>query len=234
MRSTSDARKARSRIPRPSSSTGWSHGCRHSGILTGQCGDPAVQQLTSVRQQASDGAVEDKADIRRNTSRRPVTDHRAPANDLEPGNLEGIVADQLNCRSHDRAAPRLWMQAKANFGEPVSFQVKVDAATEATLGTSLSLDGPAESFTAGPAGGGQCKKLLGVSELVAILRRRDTRPADHLGIAALLHHPRKVAPTSRPECDTGLRVNQNRHAVGERPGRGQRGWARIGHELHPT
>ena len=126
------------------------------------------------------------------------------------------------------------MQAKANFGEPVPFQVKVDAATEATLGASLSLDGPAESFTAGPAGGGQCKKLLGVSELVAILRRRDASPADHLGIAALLHHPRKVTPASRPERDTGLRVNQNRHPVGERPGRGQRGWARIGHELHPT
>ena len=110
------------------------------------------------------------------------------------------------------------MQAKADLGDPVALQVKVDAATEATFGASLSLDGPAESFTAGPAGGGQCKKLLGVSELVAILRSRHARPADHLGIAALLHHPRKIAAASRPERDAGLRINQNRHPVGERSG----------------
>ena len=33
----------------------------------------------------------------------------------------------------------------------------------------------------------------------------------------------------RPERDAGLSINQNRHFVGERPGRPQRGRVRIGH-----
>jgi hypothetical protein len=79
------------------------------------------------------------------------------------------------------------LQTNANIGDPTPFQVKVDAAAEATFRASLRLDGPAESFTAGPAGISQCKKRLGVFKLVALLRCRHTRPADHLGIAALLN-----------------------------------------------
>ena len=81
----------------------------HPGILSGQGGDPAVQQLTSVCQQAPDSAVEDEADIRRNTPRRPVPDHRAPANDLKSSNLETVVADQLQRRSHHASATRIRM-----------------------------------------------------------------------------------------------------------------------------
>src|SRR5215211_2325657 len=125
------------------------------------------------------------------------------------------------------------MQAKANIGDPVPLQVKVDAAAEATFGASLRLDGPAESFTAGPAGSSQCKKLLCISELVALLRCRHTRPADHLGIAALLHHAWKIASNRGAQRDACLRVDQDRHAVREAPCRCKRRWFRIRHELHP-
>src|SRR5215213_7128176 len=65
---------------------------RHPRIFSGQGGNPAVKQLTSVCQQAPHGAVEDETDIRRDTPRCPVADHRAPANDLESGNLEPVIA----------------------------------------------------------------------------------------------------------------------------------------------
>ena len=90
------------------------------------------------------------------------------------------------------------MQAKADLGNPVAFQPKVDAATEAPRGVSMSLDSPDEPFTTRPTGGNLCQKFRGVSELVAIIRGRDACPADRLGIAALLHHSRKVAAASRP------------------------------------
>ena len=99
-----------------------------------------------------------------------------------------------------RAATRLRMQAKANLGDPVAFQPQVDAATEATFGAALRLDRPAESFTTGPTGGSRRKKLLGVSKLVAIRRSRNSGPADHRGIAALLNHRGEIAVWQRPEA----------------------------------
>ena len=85
------------------------------------------------------------------------------------------------------------MQPEADLGDTVAFQPKIDAAAEAALRPALPLDRPAEPFTAGPAGGGQSQELLGIAKLIAAVGRRHSRPPDHLGITALLHHRGKIA-----------------------------------------
>ena len=115
------------------------------------------------------------------------------------------------------------MQAEADLCDSVAFHTQIDAAAEAALRASLPLDRPAESFTAGPAGGGQSKELLGIAKLIAALGRRHRRPSDHVGITALLHHGWKIAGACRPECHTGLRIYQDRHGFGKTP-RANRPW----------
>ena len=203
---------------------------RHPWIVSDQGGDPTVLQFASLHQQAPDSAIEDEADIRRDTPRRPVANHRAPPNEPEPGDLESVVTDQPQRRSHDGAASRLRVQAKADLGNPVAFEVEIDAATAATPAVSPRLNGPAESLTTGPTGGSQRKKLLGVSQLVAIRWSRHRRPADHLRIAALLDYRAEIAPVRRPERDVGLGIDENRDRVGEGARCGQRRKSRVRHE----
>ena len=106
---------------------------RHAGIVAGQGGDPAVEQFATMHQQPPDRAIKDESDLGRHTPRRPVADHSSPADDLQASDVEPVRADQLQGGSHDRAAARLRMQAKANLGDPVAFQAQVDAAAEAAL-----------------------------------------------------------------------------------------------------
>src|SRR6476620_12631504 len=116
------------------------------------------------------------------------------------------------------------MQSEADLRDTVAFQTKVDTAAEAALRSTLPLDRPAESFTAGPADGGQSQELLGIAKLVAAVGRRHRRPPDHLGITALLHYRGKIAGAGRPKCHTGLRIYQDRHGIGKTPRGRQHAW----------
>ena len=140
------------------------------------------------------------------------------------------------------------MQPEADLGDPVAFQTQIDAAAEAALRSALPLDRPAESFTAGPAGGGQSQELLGIAKLIAAVGRRHSRPADHLGITALLHHRGKIARRWPPEAShrPSHRSRSARHR--ENSARSARAWrgawrrarlggrvgVRISHGFHPT
>ena len=116
------------------------------------------------------------------------------------------------------------MQPEADLRDTVAFQTKIDTAAEAALRSALPLDRPAESFTAGPAGGGQSQELLGIAKLVAAVGRRHRRPPDHLGITALLHHRGKIAGAGRSKRHTGLRIYQDRHGIGKIPRGRQHAW----------
>jgi hypothetical protein len=122
------------------------------------------------------------------------------------------------------------MQAKADLRDPVAIEVEIDAATEARPAVSLRLNGPAESSTTGPTGGIQRKEILGISQLVTIGWSWHCRPADHLRIAALLDYRRKIALSSRPQCDVGLGIDENRDRAGECARRRQRRRIRVRHD----
>jgi hypothetical protein len=109
------------------------------------------------------------------------------------------------------------MQPKADLCDAVPFRMEIDAAAIAALTAAPRFYGPAESFAAGPTGRGRGKKLLGIAKLIAALGRRHRSPADHLGIAALLHHCWKIASAGRSKSHTGLRVKQDRYRVRKTP-----------------
>ena len=195
MRSTSDVRKARSRTPAALHLDWVKPRLRHSGIVsesTWRSSRPTAHRDAPAGVRTA--AVEDKADIRCHTSRRPVADHRAPSNDLQPDNLESVVADQLQRRSHDRAATRRRMQAEADLGDPVAFQPKIDAAAEAALG---SLAPPRWSSRVVHQWSNRRRSVRGTPRRLVVGSHPGgvgtVSPADHRGIAALLHHRGEIA-----------------------------------------
>ena len=187
-----------------------------------------------MHQQAPDSAVEDEADIRRNTPRRPVANHRAPPNEPEPGDLESVVADQVQRRGHDRAATRLRMQAKADLGDPVPFEVE-DRCCHRSHARRLAApqwssrvvdhwSNRRQSAQETPrrlaAGSHPVESGTVVQRIISGSRHCST-------IAG------RSPLRSRPERDVGLGIDENRDRVGEGARRGQRGWIRVRHELHP-
>ena len=72
------------------------------------------------------------------------------------------------------------MQAEADLGNPIAFEVEIDATTRNHARRLAAHRRSAESSTTGPTGRTQRKKLLGISQLVAIRWCRHRRPADHL------------------------------------------------------
>src|SRR6187200_2052165 len=109
------------------------------------------------------------------------------------------------------------MQPESNLCDAAAFRTKIDAAAKAALTPALRFYGPAESFATGPTGGGRGEKLLGIAKLIAAFGRRYRRPADHLGIAALLHHCWKIVCAGRSKSHAGLRVDQDRYRGREIP-----------------
>ena len=212
MRSTSELRKARSRTPEPSISIGCSHGCGSRGssrtkvaIQPSRSSPRCISKLRTVPSKTKD--------IRRDTPRRPVANHRAPPNEPEPGDLESVITDQVQRRSHDGAASRLRMQAKPTSATPSPSRSRLMPPQKPRAVSQR--DGPAESSTTGPTGRTQRKKLLGISQLVAIRWCRHRRPADHLRIAALLDHRGEIAPVRRPQRDVGLGIDEYRDRLGK-------------------
>jgi hypothetical protein len=55
---------------------------RRSRISAGQCGDPTIQQLAAVHEQAPNTAIKDEAGLCSNPPRRPIADCRPPPDDI--------------------------------------------------------------------------------------------------------------------------------------------------------
>lgn len=105
------------------------------------------------------------------------------------------------------------VQPEAHLGQAVAVEPQADAAAE-DPGPVRALDRPAELLPAPPAVLDVRQERAGVGEPVAAVGGGDHRPADALGVAALLDHPPQVGGDQRAHGDAGGDVHEDRHLVG--------------------
>ena len=199
MRSTSEVRKARSRTPLPCISIGYSHGWGSRGSSRSNVAiqpSSSSPRCTSKRRTVPSKTKPTFAATRRDAQLPTTARHRMS---LKPGDLESVVTDQLQRRSHDRAAARRRMQTKAHLSETVAFEVKDRCCRRSHAGVPAAPQWPSRVVDRWSNRlRSRARNSSASRKLVAIRRSRHRRPADHLRIAALLDHRREIAPAEPP------------------------------------